>query len=101
MKLSRTFHVNPGLFSLVPVVNVIFLLLIFFALTSSFILQPGIAVTLPFSSYNLAPQHNPQIVSITGTPAAIYFHDQKTSIEELSRSLSQASPRQRTVIVRA
>ena len=68
MKLSRTVSHNPALFNLIPLVNVVFLLLIFFALSTTFVLQPGIAVTLPYSSYSLAPQRNPQIVSITSAP---------------------------------
>src|SRR5271167_494927 len=100
MKLSRTVTHNPGLFSLIPLVNVIFLLLIFFALSTTFVLQPGIAVTLPYSSYSLSPQRNPQIVSITAAPVpAIYFHDQKVTLEELARSLSDSRIKNKTLII--
>ena len=102
MKLTRTESYNPALFNLIPLVNVIFLLLIFFALSTTFVLQPGIAVTLPYSSYSLAPQRNPQIVSITSAPVpAIYFHDQKVTLEELARSLADSRIKNKTLIIKA
>lgn len=102
MKLSRTVTHNPALFNVIPLVNVIFLLLIFFALSTTYVLQPGIAVTLPYSSYNLAPQRNPQIVSILSAPSpAIYFHDQKVTLDELKTSLSDSRIKNKTLIIKA
>jgi biopolymer transport protein ExbD len=102
MKLSRTVTHNPALFNLVPLVNVVFLLLIFFALSTTFVLQPGIAVTLPYSSYSLAPQRNPLIVSITSAPSqAIYFRDQKVTLEDLNKSLSDSRIKNKTLIIKA
>jgi len=102
MKLTRTASHNPALFNLVPLVNVVFLLLIFFALSTTFVLQPGISVSLPFSSYSLAPQRNPQIVSITSVPSpAIYFQDQKVTIEELKKSLADSRIKNKTLIIKA
>lgn len=102
MKLSRTVNHNPALFNIIPLVNVMFLLLIFFALSSTFVLQPGISVTLPYSTFTLAPQRSPQIVSVTSSPApAIFFHDQKISLDELARNLTDARIKNRTLIIRA
>lgn len=102
MKLSRTVTYNPALFNLIPLVNVIFLLLIFFALSSTFVLQPGFSVTLPYSSYSLAPQRNPQIVSILSSPSpAIYFRDQKVTMDELARSLSDSRIKNKILIIKA
>ena len=100
MKLSRTVNYNPALFNVIPLVNVLFLLLIFFALSTTFVLQPGISVTLPYSSFTLAPQRNPQIISITAGPA-IFFHDQRLSIEELRKSLADSRIKNRTLIIKA
>jgi biopolymer transport protein ExbD len=102
MKLSRTVSHNPALFSMIPLVNVLFLLLIFFALSTTYVLQPGIAVTLPYSSYNLAPQRNPQIVSILSAPSqAIYFHDQKVTLDELGKSLADSRIKNKVLIIKA
>jgi len=100
MKLSRTVNYNPALFNLIPLVNVLFLLLIFFALSTTFVLQPGISVTLPSSPFSIVPQRNPQIISITAGPA-IFFRDQKLSIDELGRSLADSQIKNRTLIIKA
>ncbi|SRR5581483_2401454 len=102
MKLTRTLRQNPAMFGLIPFINVLFLVIVFFALSSRFVLLPGIAVTLPFSSFMLAPQRNPQIVSIVAGPApAVYFHDQKFAPNEFGKALSAIRAKDRTVIVRA
>ncbi len=102
MKLARTVQHNPALFTLAPFVNVLFLVVIFFALSSRFVLQSGVAVTLPFSSFTLAPQRNAQIVSIVpGPEPALYFHDQKFRPDELAKTLKALHAKDRTIIVRA
>lgn len=102
MKLSRALHYHPLLFNVIPLVNVLFLLLIFFALSSTFVLQPGVAVTPPFSSFTLSPRHHPQIVSVTaGIESAIYFRDEKVTLPLLAERLRDARMRDRTLIVRA
>ncbi len=102
MKLYRTAGRNPALFSLVPALNVVFLLLIFFALSSTFISQSGIPISLPLSSITLAPQRNPRVVSITATPVSeIYFEDRIVTLEALGRSLNGEPARDRKLIIRA
>ena len=53
---------------MLPLVNVLFLVLAIFALSSRFVLQPGISVALPVSPFTLGPQQNPEIVSVTAAP---------------------------------
>jgi len=102
MKLHRTVSYNPELLNLIPLVTVLFLVLALVTLSNTFVLQPGISVTLPFSSFALGPQHHPQIVSITADACPIvYFHDEKITIQELNRKLSQGTPGERSLIIRA
>lgn len=102
MKLTRTVRHHPALFGLVPFINVIFLVVVFFALSSRFVLQPGIAVTLPFSAFTLAPQRNPQIVSIVAGPVPrIFFHENEIDAGELAGALGKLRTKDRTVIIRA
>ena len=70
MKLSRTKEYNFGWLMVVPAIDVVFLLIFFPLLSSNFILQPGIAVSLPFSVSLLAAPENQQIISITGGSGA-------------------------------
>ncbi len=102
MKLHRTTRYNPELFNLVPLVNVLVLVLAFVTLSHTFVLQPGISVSLPFSTFALGPQRNPHIVSITGgaTPL-VYFHDEKVTLVELDQKLAHTGIKDRLLIIRA
>ena len=102
MKLSRTKEYNFGWLVVLPLIEVAFLLIFFLLLSSSFVLQPGIAVSLPFSRFTLAPQVNEQIISITGGGApAIYFRDQKVALEQLGPLLDAAKREGRAIIIKA
>jgi biopolymer transport protein ExbD len=102
MKLSRTKDFNFGWLMVVPAIDILFLLIFFLMLSSNFILQPGIAVSLPFSHFTLSPQQNIQIISITGgSVPAIYFRDQKTTVEKLGPLLDAAKRENRSIIVKA
>ncbi len=102
MKLTRNLKFNPALVNVVPLVNVLFLVVIFFALSSRFVLQPGLAVSLPSSPFALAPQKNAQIISITSAPvAAIYHRGQKISAAELGSRLQKGGTQERSLIIKA
>ena len=102
MKLSRTKEYNFGWLVLFPLLDVTFLLLFFLLLSSNFILQPGISVSMPFSRFALGPQINQQIISITGGAVpAIYFRDQKITIEQLGPLLEAAKREGRSIIIKA
>jgi biopolymer transport protein ExbD len=102
MKLSRTKEYNFGWMVIVPLLDIVFLLIFFLLLSSNFILQPGVSVSLPFSQFTLGPQVNPQIVSITGGAVpAIYFRDQRTTLEQLGPLLDDAKREGRSVIIKA
>lgn len=102
MKLHRTFQLPLALLSVVPLINVLFLVLVFFAIGSRFVLQPGLAVSLPVSSFALTPERAPQIVSITAVPLpAIYHRDRRVTLEELSARLAEVGPKNRALILKA
>ena len=102
MKLSRTKDYHFGWLGMIPMLDVVFILIFFLVLGSNFILQPGVAVNVPLSRFTLAPQANPQIISITGGAApAIYFRDQKISLEQLGPLLDSAKSQGRPVIIKA
>ena len=102
MKLSRTKEYNFGWLVVIPLLGVVFILVFFLLLSSHFILQPGISVSLPFSRFTLGPQLNQQIISITGGAApAIYFRDQKITLEQLGPMLDAAKRDGQSVIIKA
>ena len=102
MKLSRTKDYTFSWLAAIPLLDVIFLLIFFLVLSSNFILQPGISVSVPLSRFTLGPQINPQIISITGGAApAIYFRDQKVALAQLGPLLDEAKKEGRPVIIKA
>lgn len=102
MKLSRTKDYQFSWLAAIPLLDVIFLLIFFLVLSSNFILQPGISVSVPLSRFTLGPQINPQIISITGGAApAIYFRDQKVALDQLGPLLDAAKKEGRPIIIKA
>ena len=102
MKLTRSKPIPPGVIGLVALLNVTLLLLFFYVLGSSFVLQPGIAVTLPSSEFNLPPQSNARLITVQpGPPIRIFYQDQPVTAEELGRQLAAYQGSPRAVILRA
>jgi biopolymer transport protein ExbD len=102
MKLTRTKEYNFAWLVLFPLVDIAFLLIFFLLLSSNFVLQPGVSLSLPFSRFSLGPQVNQQIISITGGAVpAIYFRDQKITLEQLGPLLDAAKRENRSIIIKA
>ncbi|MGK7393660.1 MAG: ExbD/TolR family protein [Candidatus Cyclobacteriaceae bacterium M3_2C_046] len=83
----RSKHKIEAAFSMSSMTDVIFLLLIFFMLTSSFITPSGLPVNLPSSkSSNIVMQK----VSVTITPDLnFYVNDRLSSLSALEQDLAQ------------
>ncbi|PIB35164.1 transporter [Reichenbachiella sp. 5M10] len=90
-------HKVEASFSMSSMTDVIFLLLIFFMLTSSFITPSGLPVNLPTSkSSNIVMQK----VSVTITPDLQYYvNDNKVSLENLEQSLKSELTEEEGVVV--
>jgi len=102
MKLVRSVHLNPFLIFLIPLLDICFLLLLLFLVSSTFLLHPGISVNLPFSKFTLGPQKNPTIVSITPGPyPLIYYRDQQIKLEDLAHRLEEDHSPDRSIIIQA
>jgi biopolymer transport protein ExbD len=102
VKLSRTTNYNFGWLLLIGLVDLAFLLAFFLLLSSNFILQQGISISMPFSRFSLGPQSNQQIISITGGAVpAIYFQDQRVTTEQLGPLLDAAKRKDQSIIIKA
>ena len=65
-------------------------------------LQPGISVTLPFSTFNLPPQVNARLVTLQpGPPLRIFYQDEPVTLEQLGRRLAEYRGSPRSVVLRA
>jgi biopolymer transport protein ExbD len=95
-------HFNFGWVVLVALVDVAFLLVFFLLLSSNFILQQGISISMPFSRFTLGPQTSHQIISISGGAVpAIYFQDQRVTMEQLGPLLEAAKRNDQSIIIKA
>jgi biopolymer transport protein ExbD len=102
VKLGRTTNYNFGWLLLIGLVDLAFLLAFFLLLSSNFILQQGISISMPFSRFSLGPQSNQQIISITGGAVpAIYFQDQRVTMEQLGPLLDAAKRKDQSIIIKA
>ena len=87
---------------MIGLVDLAFLIAFFLLLSSSFILQQGISISMPFSRFTLGPQSNQQIVSITGGAVpAIYFQDQRVTMQQLGALLDAAKRKDQSIIIKA
>ncbi|MCB0743382.1 MAG: biopolymer transporter ExbD [Ignavibacteriales bacterium] len=75
-------------FSLSSLTDIVFLLLIFFLLTSQFVVQTGVKVKLPASKMNEQSMPTKLIVSIT-EEKEIYVGSEKIELSQLAIKLSE------------
>jgi biopolymer transport protein ExbD len=102
MKLSRTMNYNFGWLLVIGLVDLAFLFAFFLLLSSNFIVQQGISISMPFSRFTLGPLSNQQIISITGGAVpAIYFQDQRVTMEQLVQLLDAAKRKDQSIIIKA
>lgn len=104
MKLRR--HIKPlsGPIDVTSLIDVVLLLIIFFMLSSSFVLQPGIKVNPPKGLGSTGVSDSRYIVNITAQePPLMFLNDQVTTLEGLSRDLKAIAKNESevTVILRA
>jgi biopolymer transport protein ExbD len=103
--LTRRLQPVRGLLDLAPVVTVVLLLLCFFLLSSSFVLQPGIKVDPPHSAVGVGTPSSRLMVAVTLSPPEVdangnplprapilYFNDQIVTLDGLREALDALPP---------
>jgi biopolymer transport protein ExbD len=102
VKLRRSPLPHPALLLMAPALGLVLILLFFLLPGTSFLLQPGVAVSVPESPFLLSPRRNPRIISITAPPlSAVFFGDQETNLAALRQALSKLQGRTHTMIIKA
>ncbi len=100
MKFKRRLKIEKGTVDLTPLINVFFLLLIFFMFTSSFIFQPGIRVSLPRAVTSEVIQEEGAVLIIT-KGGKIYLGDREVSSDELSSKLRLIAKGKGALLIKA
>lgn len=102
MKFRRHMELEHGLkqIELTPLIDMVFLLLIFFLLTSNFIVQPGIKVNLPKAATSEIIQvENVEIV--VSAENVTYLNGKVVTSKDLKLLIVQVAKRKQTILIKA
>ncbi|MGW8312368.1 MAG: ExbD/TolR family protein [Desulfuromonadales bacterium] len=74
---------------LTPMVDVVFLLLIFFMISTTFVETPGISIKLPESSAQTVDREPKEIKVYLSREGDIYYHERKISLADYRALLAE------------
>ncbi len=102
MKFKRHTKLEHGLrqIDIAPLIDVIFQLLIFFMLSSSFTFQSGINVRLPKAVTSDVIKEENIIVTITGENV-IYLNSEVSTLKELEKELKRLKDKNLPLLIKA
>lgn len=99
VKFRRHYNLTRGRpFDQVPLIDVLLNLMMYFLLTSSFIMQPGLKVKLPEAKTTEQGVPQPVLVSVTQNNA-VFYKDRQVTIPELETLLTADGKKSRFVLV--
>jgi biopolymer transport protein ExbD len=85
-----------------PVLNVLLILLIFFLLGSSFVIQSGVSVKLPESGFPLRDFHHPLVATVTAnSDQFLYLEGRPVSLVDMRKGLEEKKKESRQLIIHA
>ena len=100
MRFKRRRKEASLLIDLTPIINVFFLLFIFFMFTSSFIFQPGIKVALPKAVTGEVIQGERAVLIITKDDK-LYMNEREISLEEMLSRLKIMAKNKTGLLIKA
>ena len=102
MHFKRHMEFEHGLrqIDIAPLIDTIFQLLIFFMLTSSFIMQPGIKVNLPKAVTSEVVKYD-NIEILVSSENVTYLNGKVVTSKELKALLRQAAKRDQPILIKA
>jgi biopolymer transport protein ExbD len=100
MRFKRHIELEKGQLDIAPLIDVVFNLLIFFMLTSSFVFQPGIKVNLPKAVTSEVIDEKNLIVAVTANNY-VYLNDRAITMSELASRLRIAAKENKPMLIKA
>jgi len=100
MRFKRRHKEVSLLIDLTPIINVFFLLFIFFMFTSSFIFQPGIKVVLPKAVTGEVIQEEGALLIVTKEDK-LYMNEREVSAEEMLSRLKIMAKNKTALLIKA
>ncbi len=92
---------SPWLF-IAPLLTVFLLFLVYFLLSSGFIIQSGVGVRLPESPARLSGFENAHVITVApGHPMRLFFDGKPVTRQELAEALAVQDRQQRRVLIQA
>lgn len=87
MQFRRRLSPNANV-DLVPMIDVVFQLVVFFMVSSTFVMTPGIALDLPAASSDEQVVMNRLVVTVA-SPEEIYLNRRELTLDGLGRALAE------------
>ncbi len=102
MRFKRHMELEHGLkqIDIASLIDMVFQLLIFFMLTSSFVIQPGIKVNLPKAVTSEVVKYE-SIEIVISAENVTYFNGNVVNNTELKNMLTQVSKRKQAILIKA
>lgn len=102
MRFKGRMELEHGLkqIDIAPLIDIVFQLLIFFMLTSSFVMQPGIRVNLPKAVTSEVVKFENIDILVTSENVT-YLNGKVVTNQELKILLKQAAKRNQTILIKA
>ena len=92
MKLESTLRTGRGFLHFASLLDILFLVLLFFLLSSNAVVRSGIAVSVPQSHSALQAAASADIITLSGgNPSQIFFNDRLVTTIELKHELADGS----------
>lgn len=102
MRFKRHVELEHGLkqIDIAPLIDIVFQLLIFFMLTSSFVMQPGIKINLPKAvTSDVVKQETIEIV--VSSENVVYLSGNVVTLKEIKAVFKLAAKRQQPILLKA
>lgn len=102
MKFKRHMELEHGLkqIEITPLIDMVFLLLIFFLLTSNFVMQPGIKVNLPkVVTSEIVRYENVEL--IVSAENVTYFNGKVVTTSEFRNLIKQIAQKEQPILIKA
>ncbi len=100
MRFKRHVQFEKGHLDIAPLIDCIFLLLIFFLLTSNFIFQPGIKINLPKAVTSEVVQENTIVITVT-SDNRFYLNETPITFRELKNKLESSVGKNKPILIKS
>jgi len=102
MKLSRKHKTSSSLIDLAPMTDMVFQVLLFFIISSSFVVEPGIKINLPKSQTSELQVHQKMMITVNESQQ-IFIDKKPVDLKNLEQKIKLLLPyyKEKIVIIRA